>query len=113
MVAPKGNPRESVLVDFRKKKNRASSLSNHHWSPGPASILGIGNLKSKMGLAGFADLPDLPLNVFPDLVSGHDFIIEVIRIVNIIIFPAGCQVQSYQARCDRAKEWGIWGSVFP
>jgi hypothetical protein len=34
-----------------------------------------------------ADLPNLPLYVFPDLVSGHGFIIEVIRIVNIIIFP--------------------------
>jgi hypothetical protein len=54
-----------------------------------------------------ADLPDLPLNVFPDLVSGHDFIIEVIRIVNISIFPAGCHIQSYQPDPDLAKEWGI------
>jgi hypothetical protein len=87
-------------------------LSKHHRCPGPAPVLRIRNLEGKLSIATLADLPYLPLNVFPDLVSGHDFIIEVIRIVNIIIFPVGCHTQTYQARCDRAKEWGIWGSHF-
>jgi hypothetical protein len=77
------------------KVKKRMLLSKTRRSPSPAPVLGIGNLEGKLSIATLADLPYLPLNVFPDLVSGHDFIIEVIRIVNISIFPVGCHIQSY------------------
>lgn len=87
--------------DLKKAKSRERNrtmLSKQHWSSGPAPILWIRNLEGKLGLAGFADLPDLPLYVFPDLVLGHDFVIEVIRIVNIRIF---CEFPISVKRCFR------------